>query len=399
VTTAPVAPPDAARAESGPRGERFPALDGVRAIAALGVVLTHVGFQTGVTAHGARGGFLARLDAGVALFFVLSGFLLFLPFVRHRIAGRDAPPTGRYLERRALRILPAYWAAAVVCLLFVEDKHGAATGLDWLRHALLLQIYPAGGLREGFTQTWSLCTEVAFYLALPLLAPLVLGRRGPFRPRRVVGVLGGLLVLTIGWLFAAHLPALELRPASSWLPGQVGWFAVGMALAVARARLETGGPAEHAGWNWLLDIARAPGSCVLLGAVLFAIAITPVAGPRLISPTTGWEMIAKHLLYGGAAGLLVLPLVLAPADRSVVHRLLGSKLASWAGELSYSVFLWHLLALAAAFALLDVTVFTGHFWPVLVATLAGTAVLASISYFALERPLMGLRRKVGSRHA
>ena len=76
-----------------------PALDGLRAVAAGAVLLTHVAFRTGQTQAGAGGAVLARFDAGVAVFFVLSGFLLY-PATR---------PLGRYALRRAARILPAYW--------------------------------------------------------------------------------------------------------------------------------------------------------------------------------------------------------------------------------------------------------------------------------------------------
>src|SRR5262249_17296373 len=138
-------------------------LDGLRALAAILVVATHVGFQTGASFHGAFGAVLARCDIGVALFFVLSGFLLTRPW----LAGRPEPPSTKvYAVRRAARILPAYWIALTVVLLSTA-RGTPPQGIA--RNLLLVQTY-AGPLLSGFTQTWSLCTEVAFYVVLPFIA-------------------------------------------------------------------------------------------------------------------------------------------------------------------------------------------------------------------------------------
>ena len=87
----------------------FPGLDWLRAVGALAVLTTHVAFQTGeYFRHGTLGTLLARLDVGVALFFVLSGFLLSRDWwVRHEL-GLEPQRTRRYALKRALRILPVY---------------------------------------------------------------------------------------------------------------------------------------------------------------------------------------------------------------------------------------------------------------------------------------------------
>ena len=110
---APPAPPGARRVAP----ERFAELDGYRGIAALMIVLYHAylrdllardyTYLVGTPLH-----FVFRnLNAGVPCFFVLSGFVLFLPFARAAIAQRGAQPPGHFLRRRALRILPAYYLA------------------------------------------------------------------------------------------------------------------------------------------------------------------------------------------------------------------------------------------------------------------------------------------------
>src|ERR1700730_4577740 len=102
-------------------GSRLPALDALRAVGAIAVVATHVGFWTAATADPFWGGLVARLNVGVAIFFVLSGFLLFRPFVRSAAGQTPVPDTNRYLVRRAVRILPAYWLAVIVSLIVLPQ--------------------------------------------------------------------------------------------------------------------------------------------------------------------------------------------------------------------------------------------------------------------------------------
>src|SRR3954464_11053371 len=87
-------------------------LDGMRALAAFGVVATHAGFNSGRSLDdGPFAPFLARWDFGVTVFFLLSGFLLYQPFVGAAL-GIDPPPSiPRFYLRRCLRIFPAYWIA------------------------------------------------------------------------------------------------------------------------------------------------------------------------------------------------------------------------------------------------------------------------------------------------
>jgi len=373
------------------RSARFDALDAIRAVASIGVVVTHVSFQTGTTNNGTWAGFLARLDSGVALFFVLSGFLLFLPYARRRFAGAVPPATGPYLWRRALRILPAYWLVVVMCFVLLPEN-AKVTSADWIRHLLLLQNYQPNTLRAGLTQTWSLVTEVSFYLLLPVLATIILGRHGtPLSDRRPLRVLGLFVAFSIAWLLVSRIVDEDgSQPLGSWLPGTLAWFSVGMALALLRAWFEQLGSASLP-LAWVRDLAKAPGSCWLLALFLFAVATTPVAGPRLLFPSTGWEMVAKTLLYGTAAAFIVLPLVLADQSGSRFIRALSVRPLRWLGELSYSIFLWHLLVLASVYELTDIKIFQGRFWSVLGLTLAGTMVVSTLSYLLLERPLLRLK--------
>ena len=93
----------------------IPALEGMRGLAALGVLVTHVAFQTGSTHVPILGRIWGRFDLAVAVFFALSGFLLWRS---HAGAARGMGPAQgivRYWISRATRILPAY------CLLYTSD--------------------------------------------------------------------------------------------------------------------------------------------------------------------------------------------------------------------------------------------------------------------------------------
>src|SRR3954451_18263543 len=101
---------------------RFPCFDGLRALAALAVLMTHVAFAGGADAPNVFGVFFARMDGGVAVFFVLSGFLLYRPFVVAHLHERPRPAAGPFLWRRFLRIYPAYWLVLTVVVYFFADK-------------------------------------------------------------------------------------------------------------------------------------------------------------------------------------------------------------------------------------------------------------------------------------
>src|ERR1700741_5686334 len=91
---------------SGP--DRVATLTGVRAVAALLVVGTHAAYTTGKYIEGYFGLFCSRMEIGVPIFFVLSGFLLFRPWVKSAATGAPPPSLSRYARHRGRRIMPAY---------------------------------------------------------------------------------------------------------------------------------------------------------------------------------------------------------------------------------------------------------------------------------------------------
>ncbi|MBQ0903404.1 acyltransferase [Micromonospora sp. U21] len=371
---------------------RLPALDALRAIGAIAVVGHHVGFQTAVTMNAQWGGWLARLDVGVAIFFVLSGFLLFRPWASNIATGRPRPRAARYLWRRGLRILPAYWLAVVVCLIVLPQNRPVSAG-DWIRHLTFTQIYEAGQLRYGLSQTWSLATEVVFYLILPLVAALAVGRS--WRPVRTVMIAGAGVLVTAGWLTLMAIGRLDMGLHTTWFPSYAGWFSAGMALGAAHVALRTG--TAPAVFRVLDDLASAPVACWVAAAGLLAIATTPVAGPRDLAGPTVAEFAVKLTLYVAIASLILIPVAFGGPTR--VKQALSSGPSRWLGVVSYGLFLWHPLVLELIYLLDDRPLFTGGLLSTFALTMLFGLAYAAASYYGVERPiqLLGSQRGPGPR--
>jgi peptidoglycan/LPS O-acetylase OafA/YrhL len=381
-STAPEAVPDA-------RTGVYPTLDGLRAVAVLCVVLTHVGFQTGETLRGSLGNLLARFDFGVTLFFLLSGFLLYGPFVRAQLAEQPMPSTSGYLRNRGLRVLPGYWVAVAVVMPVMASHY--LHPVEVLRQVLLLQVYRPNHLVPGLTQMWSLCAEVVFYLALPLLAlgARRLARRDGGVLRAQAWLLGAMVVASVLWTLSTRgLEVPDPIVGGLWFPAYLDWFALGMGLAVLRAWHDTTGRGR------VLDqLADASGTCWAIGALLLWLTVTPIGGPLGLSLPTPGQALTKHLLYGAAASFLLLPAVFGTTPTAPVRRLLESRVARWGGRISYGVFLWHLLVLDLVFKATGIETFTGRFWLIAVLTIPASAAVAALSLRLVEQPALRLKRR------
>ena len=135
----------------------FPCFDGLRAIAAITVVAVHTAFVSGFTTSSPEGIYTARLEIGVTVFFLISGFLLYRPFAASHIAGRAAPATGHFWVRRFLRIVPAYWLAfTVVSYVMKGDVHLLHGWSNDLIYYGFAQIYFPKVVLTGVSQAWSL---------------------------------------------------------------------------------------------------------------------------------------------------------------------------------------------------------------------------------------------------
>ena len=374
----------------------FPLLDGYRAIAAFMVLTTHVAFNTGEIRTPVLGPILGRMDFGVTLFFLLSGFLLYRPWARAAMVAGEGPAVGGYALRRAARILPAYWLMVAFTLLLLPEIQ-PVRWQAWPVHLGLLHIYVPGFTLEGLTQTWSLATEVAFYLLLPLLAWLA-GRRGRGNPDSSARF--QLMILAAAVLVAWAFTVLRVTGALGtstitgyWLPGFLDWFALGMAAAVIQVRLGMGGAPAWMGA--VRQVAQATGWCLLIAAGLAVIAATPIAGPLTFDPASPNSLVIKHLPYGAIAAFLLRPGFLgvgdtreAPARGSWWAAILGSSVVVYLGTISYGVFLWHLVLLRFIQNALGLQVFAGGFWVVWPLVVLASIAVASASWFILEKPVL-----------
>jgi peptidoglycan/LPS O-acetylase OafA/YrhL len=352
----------------------LPAVEGMRACAAIGVVITHVAFETGHSS-GIDGRLFGRFDLAVAVFFALSGFLLWRG---HAAAARglgDSPSTGHYLRSRIVRIMPAYVVAVVVILtLLPAAEHPSLT--VWLANLTLTQVYVPLTLTAGLTQMWSLSVEVTFYLALPILA--LLAGRLPVRAR--VPVIAGLGIASWLWGWIPFGAPPGLNPLT-WPPAFFSWFAAGMLLAEwAYSPL---------GLAHRLARRRVLMACIAVAAYL--VAACPLAGPAGLVPSTPAQFTVKTAMGALVAVGLVAPLVLDRPDSP--HRLLGSAPMVTLGRWSYGIFIWHLAALEMVFPVIGVFPFKGHLPEVLALTLVFGVAIAAVSYALVESPCrQALRR-------
>lgn len=371
----------------------FPALDTLRGAAALAVLATHVAFWGGAYAHSYWGPALARLDIGVAVFFVLSGFLLSRPYWSGARDGRPLPSAATYFWKRALRVVPVYVVAVVVALAVLPGNQGASAWL-WTKTLLMANIYTDDALPPGLTQMWSLGTEVAFYLALPVVMLLTLARAGSRwdTRRRATALFAVLVVLNVAWILVLT-PRLDGAPGipGVWLPAYATWFGTGILLAAAQVHLEGERGGRRTPAHTLRDLGRQPGVCWTAALALFAIASTPVAGPYTLLPATLGEAMTKNLLYAAVAGLLVLSAVFA--DRpGPLRTALALPALRHVGHISYGIFCLHLVVLELVVSWRDVELFGGRTGELFVLTVLGTVVLAEVVHRVVEKPVMRLRR-------
>jgi peptidoglycan/LPS O-acetylase OafA/YrhL len=351
----------------------LPAVEGMRACAAMGVVVTHVAFQTGHTG-GVVGRLFGRFDLAVAVFFGLSGFLLWRGHAGAARELRSVPPTGHYLRSRLVRIMPGYLVAVMVILTLLPDAKADLT--VWLANLTLTQIYVPLTLTAGLTQMWSLSVEVAFYLALPVLA--LLARRLPVRAR--MPVIAAAAVASLAWaLIPIHTP-VGTNPLN-WPPAFFSWFAAGMLLAELTV--------TRVGWAHRLARRRVVMAAIALAA--FLVAASPVAGPEGLVPGTDSQFIVKTAMGAIVAAALIAPLVLDRPDTS--HRILGSATMVTLGRWSYGLFIWHLAALWMVFPIIGEFAFNGHMPVVLVLTIVIGFAIAAVSYALVESPCRNALRR------
>lgn len=383
--------------DNGPQEIR--ALDGLRAVAALSIVVFHtmlflqLEYQPWSQAinHG-----WYYLSTGVNLFFVLSGFLLFLPYVRAMLDGERLPAAGRFYRRRALRILPAYWVClAIMVGLKVFVRQTPLSLGDVVAHLVLIHDSFPEFNRDYNGPFWTMAVEAQFYLLMPLMALLVArvsgGRRSPWRIAGGITLLIGLALmvrlagaLVMGTLSPAD--AIAASPAGIILLATMGMqgkylevFAVGMFCALlyvvtVERRLLSTTQLRRVG---LLALGIA-GVCIAL-----AIPQVDLAG-LMVAPGARWglDVVGYPLLVGVGYGGLMLAILWGGQWIRLPFEFAPMRMI---GLFSYSLYLWHLPIIHA-----DVPVFAGV---PLVVVLLSVFLVSYLSYQLVERPFLRRRSR------
>jgi peptidoglycan/LPS O-acetylase OafA/YrhL/4-amino-4-deoxy-L-arabinose transferase-like glycosyltransferase len=387
----------------------FAGLDGLRAVAALGVLVCHVALASGqITRTG--GQYLARADVGVALFFMLSGFLLYRPFVSNRLDGKPRPRADRYLRHRFLRIFPAYWLALTVLttVMDVRQRADIRTPWDFAMYYGLAQSYSEVTAVGGLQQAWTLTNELAFYLLLPLWA---LGAAWLFRRLRgrvglaaeavvLLAVAAGSLAFrawieTISNPFDGHTFAdrFVVDPRVHWITSNLYMFVPGMLLALA---FEWSRRQERP-LAVLELVRRHPLVCWGLAAVAYWY-VSSELGLEPLRALNLSDAVFKELLYAAFGILVLAPVALAGDTLPRALRWLGSRVMVALGVLSYGIYLWHEGVTDIYRDTRDIQdpatgtyLLSGWFPAMLAFTVVGSVVLAAVSYWLVERPALLLK--------
>lgn len=396
---------------SGPHEIR--SVDGVRAFAALITVAYHF-FLFQHFYRSPLGQSLAPvvyfLQTGVHLFFVLSGFLLFLPYARAIIQQQPLPPLSRFYQRRALRILPAYWVCLTILALCgnignnVSDGGGLAVPdaiADVVTHIVLLHdAFPVFN-RDIQGPFWTLAVESQFYVLLPLFAAAAAAYVGsamktPDRLRRLVvavfGILGVSLLVRLldvaitGQLAAMHgtLAAIGQAYVLATMGTQGKYlevFAIGMlcsVLYVATVEMRLLAQVHLRRLSWLALAGAIAAAAVADQKINLAVPLVYVQG-------VSWDIVplTVPLVVGIAYGLLLLATLWSDG---LVRALFSLKPLRFIGLISYSLYLWHWPVLYAKVPLVAPIPIAGR--------VALVFLVAYASFQLVERPFLRRRSRI-----
>ena len=285
---------------------------------------------------------------GVDLFFLITGFLLVLPWLREAEGGPAAPSAREFYRRRAYRILPAYYVHLLVlffvCLPLLRTLAYWKTDLAFYlfnlsAHVTMLHyLTPLTSASLGLNGAlWTLALEAQWYLLLPLVAPLF--ARFPWMS--ALALFGAAVAWRwYAWHGMEALVALQMTIGAPWsppeakmrhliatqLPAYFGHFAVGMLMARAWLKRRNTETAEGSGMR------------IVLGALATGLAIWIIY--RMHAPGGVWLGDFNWVLIPLALGIGMAGLVLT--GPGLAKPLLGNAPMQFVGRISYSIYLYHL---------------------------------------------------------
>ena len=384
---------DAGAGHAGSVSRHFACFDGLRAIAATLIVAHHAGFASGDTFRYEWGVFLGRMDIGVPIFFALSGFLLFRPYVAAQFSGVEPIPRADFWTRRVLRIFPGYWAALFLQVIIGGIVVHSIFGL--LVYMSLTQIYFQRFVIGAITQSWSLATEISFYAFLPFWATWmrrVCGSRTiNQQAMRLLAALGGLIVLSFLWRgFIIWLDPSWKALTPYWLPSLIELFAVGMALAVVSAWGEHRSVIRAAGEA----IGRHPAVCWIVALVLYWFVSTQLGLLLGLFKSSDAREMLRQTVYGLVALALMLPAVFGDQRKGLIRGFLSHPVMVYLGSISYGIYLWHQFWILHFSDWMGWPLFQAPFPQLFIGTMVLSCATAAISLKLIERPAMAQRRRV-----
>ena len=386
--------------------KRLPIFDGLRGVCAVLLLVVHVGWTaafigsyTDPPKNLPVAMVITSFQIAVGVFFLLSGLFLYRPFARAIIAGTRRPEVGPYLLRRVLRMLPVYYLVvlAAVLLLNLNNVDG-----PWfvLRPLVLMQNYDPVFM-AGLDITWTVSSELQWYLLLPVFAwaTAVWARRSDdpmVRARRLMLPVPILILASLVWTIYIHQPSMGPFPNQFWWPiGVAANIGVGMAMAIWAARSEI--VPDRLPWLFRAA-ARFPKSFWVAALGAFAINAFKPFGRAGYGD---YDEQASALVFLGLfvcfCVLVVAPLIAPGARSRTMQVVLGNPVVVYLGRISYGIYLWHFVVMNlylrngnvfGQFKTLPELRGTVGFWELEIAVLVITVIVASLTYYLLERPIM-----------
>jgi peptidoglycan/LPS O-acetylase OafA/YrhL len=370
------------------QGGRFRQIDSIRGLACISVLFYHVAFRFPFPSSQFML-YLTQRNSGppavcLEVFFTISGFVIYRPFVAARWAGKPLPPLIPYATRRIVRIVPAYWVALTVVGVWL-GLHYLFTPTGFIRYYFFLQLYANHTVvNGGIPVAWSLSVELSYYAVLPLLALAArrLGRRYGLIQSEII-VLAvmfavGMIYQCLVWLLMPHSD-LTILSVLCFLPGLIGQFTGGMLLAVLSTdvgRREV----EPRWWTIINEHAWLP----WLGAGVVLWAAGQIAYIHGMTAPAQW--LITLVLKPIGATLLLVPLVFGEPNRGWIRRILGLRPFVFIGTVSYAFYLWHYQILLKTENKL---IPHGETYMTLV-LIALSLVAGALSWYLLEKPLQVL---------
>ena len=368
------------------------ALTGFRGLAALWVLVYHAWVYAvpkeltfslfGESFYGHV--FLSLGWAGVQVFFVLSAFLLTLPFARAHAGLGEYPRTGEFLIKRVVRVFPAYYLQVGVLFSIAWLLNGdlPVPFSQLPGYALMLFVpEPIGlGTQEINGVWWTLPIEFSFYLLLPVIASCL-------RWRYTLWVLIGSLLCMLMWRFVmvAIVEAKPLYFSAQQVFGSMDSFGLGMVAALIHVQYveKSAGGSRYRAVLWSLTLAT-PVLFFLLGQWMMRQHMN-YWGPSLIFYT--WSALFS-------VGVVVLVLQSTRKPDTWFNRVFGSPIFFYLGMVSYGVYLWHLPIMKWLLSTEFFASYAGYkFPPLLVASFILTLLFAALSWHLYERRVIDYSRR------